>query len=102
MTYVTLEFSGIKSIWELHEYFKNTFDLPDYYGRNLDALWDCLRCSFAENTTIILKNIYSLPKEMHPMIPDIQKLFRDLENEEAEVTVKYVEAENTNITDFLI
>ncbi len=29
MTYITLDFSGIKSFWDLHEYFKTVFDLPD-------------------------------------------------------------------------
>lgn len=58
MNTITLDFSGIKSYWALHEYFKEVFQLPDYYGRNMDALWDCLRCSFEEDTTIILKNLY--------------------------------------------
>ncbi|WP_407377308.1 barstar family protein [Methanobrevibacter sp.] len=25
-----------------HEYLMEALDLPDYYGRNLDALYDCL------------------------------------------------------------
>ena len=27
---------------ETHEYLKETFGLPEYYGENLDALHDCL------------------------------------------------------------
>ena len=27
---------------EAHEYLKQALDLPDYYGKNLDALYDCL------------------------------------------------------------
>ena len=27
---------------EGHDYLKNALDLPDYYGGNLDALYDCL------------------------------------------------------------
>ncbi|OSM10982.1 barnase inhibitor [Bacillus toyonensis] len=26
----------------LHKILKNQLDLPDYYGENADALWDCL------------------------------------------------------------
>ena len=37
MTTVTLDFSGIKSYWDLHEYLKEVFELPDYYGHNMDA-----------------------------------------------------------------
>lgn len=96
MKLITLDFTGIRSNWELHEYFKNVFELPGYYGRNMDALWDCLRCSFEENTVITLKNLDSLPKDMHAVIPIIQELFRDLEREEAEVTVVYEETKKEN------
>lgn len=27
---------------QLHIYLKTQFNLPDYYGNNLDGLWDCL------------------------------------------------------------
>ena len=27
---------------DAHEYLKNKFQFPDYYGRNLDALYDLL------------------------------------------------------------
>lgn len=40
MNTITLDFSGIKSYWGLHEYLKEVFQLPDYYGHNMDALWD--------------------------------------------------------------
>lgn len=102
MIYISLDFSEIKSLWELHEYFKSVFDLPEYYGRNMDALWDCLRCSFEEDTTIILKNLHSMPKDMHPIILTIQDLFLDLENEEAEVTVEFIEDSNEDISVYTI
>ena len=40
---------------KMHEYFAKKFDLPEYYGRNLDALFDCL-CEINEPTLIKLKN----------------------------------------------
>ncbi|QPH96021.1 barstar family protein [Campylobacter concisus] len=40
---------------KMHEYFAKKFDLPEYYGRNLDALFDCL-CEINETTLIKLKN----------------------------------------------
>ena len=102
MKYITLDFAEIKSLWQLHEYFIDIFELPDYYGRNMDALWDCLSCSFEENTTIILKNLHSMSIDMHPIIPAIQKLFQDLENEEAEVTIKYSKDDGNDISDFMV
>jgi len=39
---------------QLHDYLKHVFNLPDYYGHNLDALWDCLSTnSTIEKITII-------------------------------------------------
>ncbi len=37
-----VDFSGVKYYSEIHEIIKEAFDFPDYYGKNLDALWDCL------------------------------------------------------------
>ena len=101
MICISLDFSHIRTLWELHEYFKTVFDLPDYYGRNMDALWDCLRCSFEENTTIILKNLRSMPKDMHPIIPTILELFQDLGDEEAAVTIQYIDEDNKDIYGYM-
>lgn len=37
-----LDFTGIDSVDKLHDYLMSVLPLPDYYGRNLDALYDCL------------------------------------------------------------
>ena len=39
---VTLDFSEVTSRGELHDLLMEAFSLPEYYGRNLDALYDCL------------------------------------------------------------
>ena len=41
MTYV-LDACHLAEEKEAQEYLKNIFDFPDYYGKNLDALYDCL------------------------------------------------------------
>ena len=74
-----------------------------YYGNNMDALWDCLHCSFEFPTTIVLKNIEKIPSEMREAVEIMLELFRDLEERDEEVTV-VVEAETKieNISDYII
>ena len=38
----TIDALKVKERKEAHEYLKEVFDFPEYYGKNLDALYDCL------------------------------------------------------------
>lgn len=87
MKHITLDFSGIKTMYDLHTYLKKAFKLPNYYGYNMDALWDCLHCSFAEPTTIVLKHISALPNEMNEAVRIMNELFDDLEKQDEEITI---------------
>lgn len=101
MEIISLDLAEIKTYWELHELFKTAFHLPNYYGRNMDALWDCLYCCYDNNTTIILKNCSAIPKDLKPEIELVKKLFQDLHEKDG-VEIRYEEAGNTNISDYLI
>lgn len=46
-----------------HEYLIKKLDLPSYYGRNLDALYDCLT-SIGIKTEIHLKNSDKISKAL--------------------------------------
>lgn len=100
---ITLDFKGIRTYWELHELFKNTFHLPDYYGHNMDALWDCLYCCYNNETTIVLKNLSDIPAELSPEIKILLELFQELKEKDGVV----INIENNDITpdvlfDFII
>lgn len=41
MRYI-VDLRGAKCRQAMHEALKNGLMLPDYYGKNMDALWDCL------------------------------------------------------------
>ena len=41
---VALQGSEMTSVQALHAQLKQQLSFPDYYGENLDALWDCIRC----------------------------------------------------------
>ncbi|MEC2182134.1 barstar family protein [Bacillus spizizenii] len=40
----------------LHEALKDKLDFPDYYGKNLDALWDCLTGWIELPLTLVWRN----------------------------------------------
>ena len=42
MNKIILDGKDFKTKEELHKVLKEELELPEYYGENLDALWDCL------------------------------------------------------------
>lgn len=103
MNTITLNFSGIKSYLALHQYFKDVFNLPDYYDNNLDALWDCLYCYYDSSTTIELKNVDTMPKDLDIEVADMMKLFYDLERKNG-VVIQVINntTDNTDLSGYLI
>ena len=101
MKEITLVFSGAKTYWLLHEYLKQSFELPNYYGRNLDALWDCLYCCYDRNTTIRLKNLSKIPGELDEEVRLLLELFRDL-NAEDGVVILVEDEEEADLSGYLI
>ena len=79
MKIFTLDFAEVKTYLEMHECFKTAFHLPDYYGRNMDALWDCLYCSYDENTTIYVKNCAEVSAELQSEVELMKELFQELQ-----------------------
>ena len=39
---ITLDAAKLRERLPAHDYLKEALALPDYYGKNLDALYDCL------------------------------------------------------------
>ena len=71
---------------KMHEYFAKKFDLPEYYGKNLDALFDCL-CEINEPTLIKLKNENDLEAGLKE---SLVALFCDVCNENEQVKFELV------------
>lgn len=90
MNYFVLDFNDIKSLLGLHQYLKEVFQLPDYYGNNMDALWDCLSCCYDESTTIELRNLEALRKRLKTTTQIMLEVFQDLHDEDG-VIIKIVE-----------
>jgi len=50
---ITLNEKKLTGRKKAHAYLKKKLDFPDYYGENLDALYDCLG-EIMEETTIVV------------------------------------------------
>lgn len=59
-----------------HEYIKEKLDFPDYYGKNLDALFDCL--SEMDKKTIIIKGSSELDDDLIATFKDATEENPDL------------------------
>ncbi|MDO5825542.1 MAG: ribonuclease inhibitor [Methanosphaera sp. rholeuAM130] len=56
MNVITLDGKKIKK--KSHSYLKKVFDFPDYYGKNLDALYDCLTDISVETEIHLINSEY--------------------------------------------
>ena len=63
---IILDFSKCKYLGEIHQLLKEKFGLPEYYGENWDALWDCLDGLFCERGEYLvqLKEFNSLDNKL--------------------------------------
>ena len=89
MKSVSLDAKKMLEKEKMHEYFVKKFDLPEYYGKNLDALFDCL-CEINEPTLIKLKNERALDDGTKE---SLTQLFRDVCSENTLVKFELVKDE---------
>ena len=54
MNNITLKLDKFSKKEELHSYLKKKMKFPDYYGENLDALFDCLT-DISTDTAVYIK-----------------------------------------------
>lgn len=89
MTTFTIDLTTVHSYYGLHEHMKEVFSLPDWYGRNMDALWDLLHCSFDEPTAIEVKGIDGVRKDLKDVVGRLRLVLEDL-NKEDGVMIDYL------------
>lgn len=71
-----------------HAYLKRKFDFPDYYGRNLDALWDLLSV-WDRELLIVIINKADLIENLEGYGNSLLKLFDELNDENRNISVRY-------------
>ncbi len=84
-----IDLSSIHSLYDLHQHLKKVFSFPDYYGMNMDALWDCLYCTFSEATLIKVKNASHVPVSLSESVETLRGLLLTLAAEDPYIEVYF-------------
>ncbi|WP_322903662.1 barstar family protein [Paenibacillus sp. SGZ-1009] len=83
MKTVTIDGKDFHTKCELHEQLKEKLELPEFYGANLDALWDCIT------------GMIELPLELHWLHYNVSE--QRLGAQAQRVRALLEEAQNENI-----
>lgn len=84
---ITLDFGRIKTEEELHSYIKRKLEFPDYYGDNLDALWDMLTGE-SEEMRITIKHSEHFIDNLGEYAEDVLDIFEESAEENSNLEVK--------------
>lgn len=88
MKIVTVDCTAIKTAEQFHNSLAQALEFPDWYGHNLDALYDCLT-EICEETQLILTNWHSLEYALKDYSGKILYVFHCacLENDSLKITL---------------
>ena len=86
-----VDFRKAKTYEDLHEILKKSLGFPDYYGKNLDALWDCLM-DYCYDWYIEIIGTDSIEKSLDNDMKKIIEVFTDLIRRYKSSQVAIVEA----------
>lgn len=77
---IILDFSECGYLSDIHSVLKEKFGLPEYYGENWDALWDCLDGLFigCGEIYIELKGTARLSENLREAVKPMLEIFDDL------------------------
>ena len=74
-----LDLTGVASLEDFHDRAAKVLDFPPYYGRNLDAFWDCIT-DFVGSTTVQIVGLPSADTDLGGEIDRYVQLLKDYES----------------------
>ena len=81
---VILDGSKISTVEEFHNQVAKVLDLPEYYGKNLDALWDCLTGHIDTDIKLTWRNHKESAAALGEEFGHITQVFKDMCDEDSE------------------
>lgn len=85
MKEIILDCAEIADKAQLHKLIAEGLQFPDWYGGNLDALYDCLTGVFDE-THIILKNFAKLEENLGSYANSVKKVLLKADEDNERIT----------------
>ena len=75
-----------------HKMLKEIFNFPDYYGENLDALWDCItECFINESGKIIWKSFSKSKEYLGEYADKILETLNEAAEEYGDFTIEVID-----------
>lgn len=71
-----------------HTVLKEKLDLPEYYGRNLDALWDCLTTDFTQKM-ITIQHPQAIKENLGRYGQLLLHVFEEIQERNDAITIVY-------------
>ena len=89
MIQIELNGENMKTRQGTHKYLKEKLKLPEYYGENLDALWDILS-TYSKSIKISLINKNELIKNLEDYGYALISVFQDIEEENTNIKFEII------------
>ena len=89
MKTVVIDFSKCKYPMDLHNEIRKKLELPEWYGNNLDALWDMLT-GFIETPieiTVIYKPENKMAENLKESVLKVIETFKEASEEDEEIKI---------------
>ena len=83
MKQITLDGNILADIAQVHDYLKEMLEFPEYYGKNLDALYDCLTDLSDVEITI------TAPEEDGAIFQKVLRVFKAVDRENEGLKVNF-------------
>ena len=80
MKQITFDCEGLLTAAAFHDALAENMDFPEYYGKNLDAFWDCISFDCDVDFVTIVGS-KTLPSDLKPTMQEIILLLEENKQE---------------------
>lgn len=84
---IIIDLTDCKYIRDFHERVRIAFDFPEWYGKNLDALWDLLSEPLSANVTVI--GVDTMANDLREYFLKVIQIFEDVKIAQRELDLTF-------------